>query len=97
MHSIAMSIGEAEDLDEALQIVLRQVCEHTGWPLGRIWFPTADGTSLRAGPVWHVPLERLTRFEELGRGATRRRSPAAIGSFWPLPISRRGIGTAPSR
>ncbi len=58
-HDLALGLGEAETLDEALGLVLRRVCESTGWDLGQAWVPAEDGSRLRCNvacsrrrPAW---------------------------------------------
>ena len=46
LQTMTVAVSEAEDLHTALQVVLRKVCETTGWILGQAWMP---------GPS-HVPI-----------------------------------------
>ncbi|KAB2965763.1 MAG: PAS domain S-box protein [Thermoanaerobaculia bacterium] len=67
LRTIALGVGEAEDLDEALRFVLRQVCETTGWALGEAWLPTADRSRLECYPVWHGVGPGLAEFRQESR------------------------------
>jgi signal transduction histidine kinase len=42
----------APDLNSALTVVLRLVCENTGWVLGQSWIPRADGTAIECSSAW---------------------------------------------
>lgn len=54
LQSIMLAVSEAEDMEAAPSIVLRAVCEATGWVLGQAWVPaTADGRVLFCSPAWY--------------------------------------------
>ena len=67
LRTIALGVGEAEDLDEALRFVLRQVCETTGWTMGEAWLPNADRSRLECHPVWHGVAPGLAEFRQISR------------------------------
>ena len=39
LQTITTELTTAEDLSSALEVVLRDVCEKTGWVLGHAWVP----------------------------------------------------------
>ncbi len=54
LQSITLAVSEAEDLEAALSIVLRAVCEATGWVMGQAWVPAAENPRLlRCSPAWY--------------------------------------------
>jgi len=53
LQTITLAVSEAESLDAALEIVLRKVCDTTGWVFGEAWMPRPDGTCLECSPAWY--------------------------------------------
>src|SRR5437588_12257263 len=49
--TITMEVAAASDLASALDVVLRRVCEKTGWVLGQSWVPNQNGTWLACGAL----------------------------------------------
>jgi PAS domain S-box-containing protein len=62
LQTITMEVAAASDLSSALAVVLRRVCEKTGWVLGQAWVPNQGGTALDCGPVWFCGGADLKRF-----------------------------------
>ena len=52
LQTITREVAAASDLSSALKIVLRQVCEKTGWALGQAWVPNRDKFCLVCGADW---------------------------------------------
>ncbi len=52
LQTITMEVAAAGDLSAALEVVLRRVCEKTGWAFGQAWVPNQDETLLVCGPAW---------------------------------------------
>lgn len=62
LQMITMDVTVAKDLPSALEVVLRRVCEKTGWALGQAWIPNAAGTALGCCPAWFAPAATLGDF-----------------------------------
>lgn len=52
LQIITAEVASARDLCEALEIVLRRVCEKTSWALGQAWIPNESGTLLQCAPIF---------------------------------------------
>ena len=62
LQTITMEVAAASDLSSALEVVLRRVCEKTGWVLGQAWVPNQDGTVLDCGAMWFCGEADLKQF-----------------------------------
>ena len=76
LQAITMEVAAARDLDSALAVVLRRVCESTGWVLGQAWIPRPDQTGLECSPAWFATTAGL---EEFRRGSENSRFPPGVG------------------
>jgi diguanylate cyclase (GGDEF)-like protein/PAS domain S-box-containing protein len=47
LRRMAVAANEAADLEQALQVCMREVSLHTGWPVGQVLFIETDGSPLR--------------------------------------------------
>ena len=52
LQTITRELAAADDLSSALRIVLRQICEKTGWALGQAWVPNKDESILVRDSDW---------------------------------------------
>ena len=62
LQTITMEVAAAGDLSSALEVVLRRVCEKTGWVLGQAWVPNQDRTVLDCGATWFCGEADLKQF-----------------------------------
>src|SRR4029453_1078291 len=53
LQTITTELTTADDLSSALEVVLRDVCEKTGWVLGQAWVPNREGTVLDLVSAWY--------------------------------------------
>jgi hypothetical protein len=52
LQTITMEVAAATDLTSALEVVLREICEKTGWVLGQAWVPNPDAAVLDLVAAW---------------------------------------------
>src|SRR5215469_9817415 len=76
LQIIAVAANEALTTDGAMQIALRQVCAHTGWPVGFFHLKSSSGQLLPA-TLWH--LDKPDRFETFRRVSEALRFEPGIG------------------
>ena len=62
LQKVTAAANTSANVDEALQITLEAICDHTGWPIGHVYRKEkADGGVLRPTKLWH--LQEPDRFE----------------------------------
>jgi PAS domain S-box-containing protein len=81
LNSIIQEITSAEDLTASLNVVLRRVCEKTGWACGQAWIPSADGSRLDCAS-WFCPDEALDSFRMVSRNTTFLPGVGLPGRVW---------------
>ena len=42
LQTVTLAATAAEDLESALDVTMKSICDATGWSYGEIWFPAAD-------------------------------------------------------
>jgi PAS domain S-box-containing protein len=63
--TLTQAINESKDLNTAIQIALKKVCEATGWNYGEAWVMGTDNKSLVCSPVWYSSDARLDKFRKI--------------------------------
>ena len=82
LQSISLAVNEAQDLDSALSIVLRTVCEATGWALGQAWLPSRDGSHLECNPAWFNGISGSGQFRSLSEQSRFNPGEGLPGRIW---------------
>jgi signal transduction histidine kinase len=82
LQTITLEVAAAEDLFSALELVLRRVCEKTGWALGQAWLPRADGSALICGPAWISDESSLGPFGIVSQGCPLTPDVGLPGRVW---------------
>jgi PAS domain S-box-containing protein len=76
LQAITMEVAVAQDLFSSIEVVLRRVCETTGWVLGQAWLPRTDEAVLECCPAWFTAAVGL---EEFRLGSVNSRFPRGVG------------------
>jgi len=82
LQTITMEVAAASDLSAALEVVLRRVCEKTGWVLGQAWVPNTDGSALDCEYVWFCGEGDLQDFRRASEAAHFKRGVGLPGRVW---------------
>jgi PAS domain S-box-containing protein len=82
LQTIAMEVGAANDLSSALEVMVRRVCQRTGWVIGQAWIPRHDGTVLDCSPAWFSVEPGLEKFRECSEATTFLPGVGLPGSVW---------------
>src|SRR5215469_4385837 len=82
LQTITMEIAAASDLASALEIVLRDVCEKTGWVLGHAWVPNPDTGVLDIVSVWYCGDGELKPFRAVSEASHFKSGVGLPGRVW---------------
>jgi PAS domain S-box-containing protein len=63
LQTITLEVAAATDLSSALEIVLRRVCEKTGWVIGQAWVPNKEEAVLNFVSGWYCGDGELKPFK----------------------------------
>jgi len=87
LQVVAVAANEATSVDAAMQFTIDQICLHTGWPLGHVYFRGHEvGAELSSTEVWYF--DDPAKFEDF-RIATRK-TPLAMGQGLPGRVALSG-------
>jgi len=81
-QTITMEVAAARDFSSALEVVLRRICEKTGWVLGQAWLPNQDGTAIDCGRAWFCADADLKQFRAASEGTHFVPGAGIPGSVW---------------
>jgi PAS domain S-box-containing protein len=82
LQTIALAIGEAKDIHGALEMVLHNVCEATGWILGQAWIPRLGGRVLECSAAWWDEDAGMETFRAVSHGFTFPPGVGLPGRVW---------------
>jgi PAS domain S-box-containing protein len=82
LQTITMEVAAADHFSSALEVVLRRVCEKTGWVLGQAWVPNDDGTALDCGSIWFCGNGGLKDFRAASEASHFRLGVGLPGRVW---------------
>jgi PAS domain S-box-containing protein len=82
LQTITMEVSSASDLPSALEVVLREVCEKTGWVLGNAWVRNPDASVLDLVATWYCGDGELKPFKAASEGSHFERGIGLPGRVW---------------
>src|SRR5437867_1692495 len=82
LQTITIEVAAADHFSSALEVVLRRVCEKTGWVIGQAWVPNHDGTALDFGSVWFCGNGELRDFRAASEASHFRLGVGLPGRVW---------------
>jgi PAS domain S-box-containing protein len=82
LQTIAMDVAAASDFASALEIVLREVCEKTGWVLGHAWVRSPDVGVLDLVAAWYCGDVELKFFKAASEASQFEPGVGLPGRVW---------------
>ncbi|QXE26469.1 diguanylate cyclase with PAS/PAC and GAF sensors [Richelia sinica FACHB-800] len=80
--STTQAVGSALDVEEALAIIVKNICETLGWNMGEAWMPNSELNVLEYCRGWHIQDERLDKFCEQSQKLTFGLGDGLVGRIW---------------
>ncbi|MDP9071213.1 MAG: PAS domain S-box protein [Actinomycetota bacterium] len=93
LQAVSLAAAEAVDLQSALAVALRRVCEVTGWICAQAWLPASEGAVLELAPAWYSAGPAVERFRAASANRVFRPGEGLPGRAWAsgLPVWIRDI------
>jgi len=82
LQTISMEVAAASDLASALEVVLREVCEKTGWVIAHAWVPNSDATALDLVAGWYCGDGELKPFKVASEASHFKPGVGLPGRVW---------------
>jgi PAS domain S-box-containing protein len=84
LYEASLLAAETNSLDEALQGCVDIICQLTGWPVGHVCAPAADGGEwIDSTEIWHLDdPQRHSRFREVTQASRFARGEGLPGRIW---------------
>jgi PAS domain S-box-containing protein len=82
LQTITIEVAAAGNLASALEIVLRDVCERTGWVLGHAWVPNPDTAVLDVVAAWYCGDDELKPFKTVSEASHFKPGVGLPGRVW---------------
>ena len=82
LQSIILKISELENVESALEVVLREICQLKNWDYGEAWLPDPNGGVLRCNRAWHSSNPKLDAFRRASEDLTFPKGVGLPGRVW---------------
>lgn len=81
-RELALKIGEANTVDDTIELALRAICERTGWDLGQAWVPAPAASHLECSSSWFTTSPEIEPFRKRSESMTFDAGIGLPGSVW---------------
>ena len=81
LQSILIGISTVDDIPSTLEVVLRRVCERTGWVIGQAWLPRKDQSVLDYSASWFSDAS-LEKFKDISMRTAFSPGQGLPGRVW---------------
>jgi len=84
LKDIILSIADAEDMDSAMTVAIKKICETTRWDCGEAWVPSHDGKSLVYGKAFYCVknTKEINIFRKISEGFVFEPGMGLPGQVW---------------
>ena len=82
VSALAFAIGEAEDVEEALRLSVRSICETMKLNAGQAWVLNRESLRLVLSPTWFSDSDDLEPFRQASEGVSFAPGLAFVGKAW---------------
>ncbi len=82
LQIVTQAIGASEDLTSGLRATVQALCKASGWVLGQVWIPCADGTHLEVTPAWYGNAPGSQEFRTASEGLALLPGEGVPGRAW---------------
>jgi PAS domain S-box-containing protein len=82
LHTIIKEVAAARDLTGSLEVVLRRVCEKTGWAIGQAWVVGTSGECLECSLAWFCGIAGCERFRAASKATRFQFGEGLPGRVW---------------
>jgi PAS domain S-box-containing protein len=81
-YAVTAVLAESTNLDEAIQKIIRAICENLDWQVGAVWNVDAKADILRCADIWHKQFDSMKEFIDVTRHVTFKRNIGLPGRIW---------------
>ena len=64
LQGMTAAVSQADDLYSAIEVVLRKVCESTGWVVGQAWM-LGEASRIECVPAWYTSVPGMENFRKV--------------------------------
>jgi PAS domain S-box-containing protein len=82
LQTLTRGVRDSDTVDKVFSVVIRRICEATGWALGEVWVPSADQAALELGPAWHGATPGAAGFRAASQELRFARGAGIPGRVW---------------